>query len=172
MEGELTQIACNYDAGFGDSRIDITVEAGETVLFMVATHLDFQGPGNTRFSVYVEGQGPSAAASSATKWGPPFWLATAMFVTAAGATVVCVLKRRLAFGAAGVAASAFTAFVAFDLRDTEPDMSLVTAFIVLLVIAVGSPLIILAVVGASQPAKPSSWWAKRTPPNDGHNSSP
>ena len=124
------------------------------------------------FSVDLEGQGPPAAKSSTREWGPEFWLAAAMLLGALGATVVCVLKRRFAFGAVGIVASAFTALLAYDLRETEPDMALVDTFVLLLLIMVGLPLVILAVVGASLPAKPLSWWAKRTPPNDGHGSSP
>ncbi len=89
-----------------------------------------------------------------------FWILAVALVVAVVATVVCLLKGRRVYGLVGVGASILVAALLFEAREVDDEM-LEGASLLIGFVFFGLPLTILVVAGASQPGKPSSWWAKK-----------
>lgn len=76
---------------------------------------------------------------------------------------MCLLKGRRSYALAGMGASMLLAALVFEAREVDSGMlegALLVAFFVMFAL----PLLILVVVGASRPAKQSSWWVSRRMP--------
>ena len=79
------------------------------------------------------------------------------------ASVICLLKRKRVWFIFGLAVSVLLVRIAIDVANTDLEEGFAGVSLGLLFFFVGAPLAVAVMVGASQPAKPASWWARRRP---------
>lgn len=96
-----------------------------------------------------------------SRWDVFVWLlAPAAVPVAVAATAVCVLKRRWVWAAVSLAATAVAVYVAASApgASSEAFEDLALAAVYLFVVV---PATLVAVIGATRPGRPGSWWARR-----------